>query len=277
MLFSPGPGPVSSPAMRLHTNCPQGNKFNVTFCIFPFARLDAVEKHVKWMSILLSLGLHHDLSKHQRPRVEPGVSYIAEWSPWPDLQQLQWKLPTTILDLIISIPSVNSTTTGQRRRLWAQDAHHDNAAAHWHPRRQTPIGGEGRSTFVMGGGGGRTGLPVSNLDKRPGLSAGFQLAGSSKAFCPSTAFFFSRPLGWRLATSADDETGEDSESPTVQRMGGGREEKRWLGGFPDSLTSRSPFSSRGFHPVLLCDARLTRRPRSQAQVCIYTPRHFGSY
>lgn len=194
MLFSPGPGPVSSPAMRLHTNCPQGNKFNVTFCIFPFARLDAVEKHVKWMSILLSLGLHHDLSKHQRPRVEPGVSYIAEWSPWPDLQQLQWKLPTTILDLIISIPSVNSTTTGQRRRLWAQDAHHDNAAAHWHPRRQTPIGGEGRSTFVMGGGGGgRTGLPVSNLDKRPQLSAGFQLAGSSKAFCPSTAFFFRAP------------------------------------------------------------------------------------
>lgn len=194
MLFSPGPGPVSSPAMRLHTNCPQGNKFNVTFCIFPFARLDAVEKHVKWMSILLSLGLHHDLSKHQRPRVKPGVSYIAEWSPWPDLQQLQWKLPTTILDLIISIPSVNSTTTGQRRRLWAQDAHHDNAAAHWHPRRQTPIGGEGRSTFVMGGGGGAEWGFRSRIWTRGHSSQqAFSSRGQARHFAPPQHFFFAPP------------------------------------------------------------------------------------
>lgn len=220
--------------MRLRTNCPQGNKFNVTFCIFPFARLDAVEKHVKWMSILLSLGLHHDLSKHQRPRVEPGVSYIAEWSPWPDLQQLQWKLPTTILDLIISIPSVNSTTTGQRRRLWAQDAHHDNAAAHWHPRRQTPIGGEGRSTFVMGGGGGPNGASGLESGQEARALSRLSARGVKQGILPLHSLFFPRPLGWRLATSADDETGEDSESPTVQRMGGGREEKSvawWISGF----------------------------------------------
>lgn len=198
VLFSPGPGPVSSPAMRLRTNCPQGNKFNVTFCIFPFARLDAVEKHVKWMSILLSLGLHHDLSKHQRPRVEPGVSYIAEWSPWPDLQQLQWKLPTTILDLIISIPSVNSTTTGQRRRLWAQDAHHDNAAAHWHPRRQTPIGGEGRSTFVMGGGGGaERGFRSRIWTRGQGSQQAFSSRGQARHFAPPQPFFSAPP---RMAT-----------------------------------------------------------------------------
>lgn len=44
------------------TKYPLGNKFNVTFSIFASARLDAVEKHVKSVPILLGLGLHH-LSK----------------------------------------------------------------------------------------------------------------------------------------------------------------------------------------------------------------------
>lgn len=76
-----------SPGTDYTTHCPQRNKSNVTFSIFPSApRLDAVEEHVKSVPILLSSGLHHHLSKHQRRRVEPGVSYIAEWSSWPDLQ-----------------------------------------------------------------------------------------------------------------------------------------------------------------------------------------------
>ncbi|KAK0754902.1 hypothetical protein B0T18DRAFT_48260 [Schizothecium vesticola] len=123
------------------------------------------------------------------------------------------------------------------------------------PRRQTPIGGDARRTFVMRG---------PNRGSRSRIwtvaTAGFQLAGSSKAFCPSTAF--SRPLGRRLAASAADETGEDSESPTGDVR---REERGGSVGFPDSDL---PPSSR--IPVVLCAARLDSLSHRR-QHCIYAP------
>lgn len=86
-----------------------------------------------------------------------------------------------------------------------------------------------------GGEGAESGFPVSNLGKRQGSQQAFSSRGqASKAFCPSTNFFVLAPSDgdWLRAQMMR------QESP-LQYSGweGGGEEKRWLGGFPDSLTS----------------------------------------
>ena len=90
-----------SPLLSSHEIPPQtahkGTSSTSHFFTLASARLGAVKTHVKLMPILVSLGLHHQ-TKHQPWNLETWGKLHRGTEPWPDLQQLQWKVPTTILD-----------------------------------------------------------------------------------------------------------------------------------------------------------------------------------